>query len=219
MIIAIDGTVASGKSTVAKLLATKLDFLYINTGLMYRGVAAFARANNISTKNSEKIAECAKNLKIDLKNVENKQHVFINEKDFTHEAIAPDIGKFVSDIADNPAVREILVKEQRRLGLEAGNAVLEGRDIGSVVFPDAEIKFFVNADSRERARRRLEDDKKRNPELTLDDVENAVLNRDKRDKERPVGALKIMPDSIEIDTTNLSIEEVIELMITKQKKL
>ena len=213
MIIAIDGTVASGKSTVAKSLAAELGFLYINTGLMYRGVASFARINNIPTTDSEKIALCAQNLKIDLKNVDKKQHVFVNEKDLTHEAIAPDIGAYVSNIADNPGVRKILVKEQRRLGLEAKNAVLEGRDIGSDVFPDADIKFFVTANSRERAKRRLEDDRKRNPDLNLDDVEKAVLDRDKRDRERPVGALKKMPDSIEIDTTNFSPPEVIELMI------
>ncbi len=215
MIIAIDGTVASGKSTAAKSLAAKLGFLYINTGLMYRGVAAFARINNIPTTDSKKIASCAENLKIDLKNVDGKQHVFVNEKDLTHEAIAPDIGAYVSNIADNPGVRKILVKEQRRLGLEAGKAVLEGRDIGSDVFPDADIKFFVTAKPRERARRRLEDDRKRNPKLTLDDVEKAVLDRDKRDRERPVGALKKMPNSIEIDTTNLLPQKVVELMINK----
>ena len=215
MIIAIDGTVASGKSTAAKSLAAKLGFLYINTGLMYRGVAAFARINNISTTDSKKIASCAENLKIDLKNVDGKQHVFVNEKDLTHEAIAPDIGVYVSNIADNPDVRKVLVKEQRRLGLESGEAVLEGRDIGSDVFPDADKKFFVTAKSRERARRRLEDDRKRNPELTLDDVEKAVLDRDKRDSERPVGALKKMPNSIEIDTTDLTAGEVVELMINK----
>jgi len=215
MIVAIDGTVASGKSTAAKSLAAKLGFLYINTGLMYRGVAAFARINNIPTTNAEQVAACAKNLKIDLKNVDGKQHVFVNEKDLTHEAIAPDIGVYVSNIADNPDVRKVLVKEQRRLGLEAGNAVLEGRDIGSDVFPDADIKFFVTAKPRERARRRLEDDRKRNPELTLDDVEKAVLDRDKRDSERPVGALKKMHGAIEINTTDLLPPEVIEIMINK----
>jgi len=212
MIIAIDGTVASGKSTAAKKLAAKLGFLYINTGLMYRGVAAYARVNNIPTTEAEQIASCVKNLKIDLKNINGAQHVFINGKDLTHEALAPDIGIYVSNIADNPGVREVLVKEQRRLGLEAGNAVLEGRDIGSDVFPDADVKFFVIAKARERAKRRLEDDRKRNPELTLDAVEKAVLDRDKRDRERPVGALKKMPGAIEIDTTDLSPEETIELM-------
>jgi len=212
MIIAIDGTVASGKSTAAKKLAKKLNYFYINTGLMYRGIAAFARMNNIPTNDSEKIAALVKKLKLDLKDVGTKQHIFVNDKDLTEQAVAPDIGAYVSDVADNPEVRKLLVSEQRRLGLEAGNAVLEGRDIGSDVFPDADIKFYVTADSRERARRRLADDRKKNPNLTLDDVEKAVLERDARDRARPVGALKKMPDAIEIDTTNLSPDAVIELM-------
>jgi len=215
MIIAIDGTVASGKSTVAKKLAKKINYFYINTGLMYRGVAAFARMNNIPTSDMKRIAILARGLKLDLKDVDGKQHIFVNGEDFTEHAIAPDIGGYVSDVADNPEVRKLLVSEQRRLGLEAGDSVLEGRDIGSDVFPDADIKFYVTADSRERAKRRLADDRKKNPKLTLDDVEKAVVDRDKRDKERPVGALKKMPDSIEIDTTNLSIDEVVDLLIDK----
>ena len=215
MIIAIDGTVASGKSTVAKKLAKKINYFYINTGLMYRGVAAFARRNNIPTNDFGKIADLARGLKLDLRDIDGKQHIFVNEDDLTELAIAPDIGGYVSDVADNPEVRTLLVSEQRRLGLEAGDSVLEGRDIGSDVFPDADIKFYVTADSRERAKRRLVDDQKKNQKLTLDDVEKAVLDRDKRDKERPVGALKKMPDSIEIDTTKLSINEVVDLMIEK----
>jgi len=213
MIIAIDGTVASGKSTAAKKLAKKINYLYINTGLMYRGVAAFARMNNIPTDNAEKIADLALKLILDLKDIDGKQHIFVNGDDLTELAIAPDIGGYVSDVADNPEVRKSLVSEQRRLGLEAGDSVLEGRDIGSDVFPDADIKFYVTAEARERAKRRLADDQKKNPDLTLDDVEKAVVDRDKRDSERPVGALKKMPDAIEINTTNLSPDEVIDLMI------
>ena len=212
MIIAIDGTVASGKSTAAKNLAKKINYLYINTGLMYRGVTAFARINQIPTNDSGKIAEIARQLKLDLKDVAGKQHIFVNNEDLTEFAIAPDIGGYVSDVADNPEVRKLLVSEQRRLGLEAGNAVLEGRDIGSDVFPDADIKFYVTAEARERAKRRLADDQIKNPNLTIDDVEKAVLDRDKRDSERPVGALKKMSDAIEIDTTNLSPDEVIHRM-------
>jgi len=212
MIIAIDGTVASGKSTAAKSLAAQLGCLYINTGLMYRAVAAHARVNGIPTDDAERMASCVRALRIDLKDEHDGQHVLVNGRDLTHEALAPNIGPHVSNVADNETVREVLVREQRRLGLESGYAVLEGRDIGSVVFPDADIKFFVTAEARERARRRLADDRKRNPALTLDDVEQAVLDRDKRDRERPVGALKKMPRAIEINTTHTSPEEVVSLM-------
>lgn len=202
MIIAIDGTVASGKSSAARLLAQQLGFTYINTGLMYRGVAAWARRNGIPTADHAALAARVVDLRIDLRDLSDGQHVFVNGEDLTHEALAPDIGADVSNVADNEAVRAVLVREQRRLGLAAGNAVLDGRDIGSVVFPDADVKFFVTADVEERARRRLADDRARKPDLTLAEVIEAVRARDARDRARPVGALKRMPDAIDIDTTH-----------------
>jgi len=201
MIVAIDGTVASGKSSAARILAAKLGCLYINTGLMYRGVAAAARRAGIPTTDTSRLASCAQALTIGLVGRADGQHVIVNGEDLTAEATAPDIGTDVSNVADNEDVRQVLVREQRRLGLEAGNAVLDGRDIGSVVFPDADIKFFVSASLAERAQRRLADDRGRNPALTLAQVEHAVAARDKRDRERPVGALIRMPDAIDIDTT------------------
>jgi cytidylate kinase len=213
MIVAIDGTVASGKSTAARSLAERLGFLYINTGLMYRGVAAHARVNGIPTFDRERISTCVRGLRIDLKNMNDTQHVFVNGVDLTREATAPDIGPDVSNVADNDIVREVLVNEQRRLGLESGNAVLEGRDIGSVVFPDADIKFFVTADTHERARRRLADDREKNPDITIEEVEQLLIQRDRRDCERPVGALKHLDDAIDIDTTHTTPGEVVELML------
>ena len=212
MIVAIDGTVASGKSTAARSLAARLGYLYINTGLMYRGVAAHARVHNIPTTDREQIAQCVKGLRIDLNNSTDGQHVYVNGADLTVEATAPDIGPDVSNVADNDMVRETLVTEQRRLGREAGNAVLEGRDIGSVVFPDADIKFFFTAETRERARRRLADDRKSNPDISLAEVEQLLIDRDRRDRDRPVGALKQMPEAIVIDTTGLSPEESLNRM-------
>lgn len=213
MIIAIDGTVASGKSTAARSLAERLGFLYINTGLMYRGVAAHARVNGIPTCDRERISACVRGLRIDLENMNDTQHVIVNGVDLTSEATAPDIGPDVSNVADNDIVREVLVNEQRRLGLESGNAVLEGRDIGSVVFPDADIKFFVTADTRERARRRLADDRIKNPAITIEEVERSLVQRDRRDCERPVGALKHLDDAIDVDTTATTPGEVVELML------
>lgn len=202
MIIAIDGTVASGKSSAARLLAQKLGYAYINTGLMYRGVAAWARRNGIPTTDHTALAARIGSLRIDLRDLPDGQHVYLNGEDLTHEALAPDIGADVSNVADNAAVRAVLVREQRRLGLAAGHAVLDGRDIGSVVFPDADVKFFVTADVEERARRRLADDRARHPSITLAEVADAVRARDARDRARPVGALKRMPDAIDIDTTH-----------------
>ena len=213
MIIAIDGTVASGKSTAARCLAAQLGYLYINTGLMYRGVTAFARVNGIPTLNRESISNCVRGLRLDLSDQDDGQHILVNGVDLTHEATAPDIGPDVSNVADNDIVRETLVNEQRRLGRESGTAVLEGRDIGSVVFPDADIKFFVTADTRERATRRLADDRKKNPDITIEEVEQLLIQRDIRDKERPVGALKKVDGAIEINTSRLTPEEVVASML------
>jgi cytidylate kinase len=220
MIIAIDGTVASGKSSAAKLLAQRLGYAYINTGLMYRGVAAFCRRHGIPTNDSRAVALHVKFLKVDLKNTAGGQRVLINGNDLTEAATAADIGAYVSDIADNKIVREVLVRAQQRLGRLAGNAVLEGRDIGSVVFPDAEVKFFVTGDVRERARRRLADDLPKNPALTLAVVEEATRARDERDRTRAVGALVRMPDAIDIDTThNRGPEQTVAQMLDAMRAL
>jgi cytidylate kinase len=214
MVIAIDGTVASGKSTAARLLAEKLGYVYINTGLMYRGVAASCRRSGIATENAQAVAMHAKFLRVDLRMFPDGQHVFVNGKDLTGEATAPDIGPYVSDVADNKTVREVLVRDQRRLGLEAGNAVLEGRDIQSVVFPDADIKFFVDADVHERARRRLADDRARDASITIEEVEDKLRARDERDRTRPFGALKRAPDAIDVDSGQFkSAEETAEYML------
>jgi len=213
MIVAIDGTVASGKSSAARLLAQKLGYVYINTGLMYRGVAASCRRSGIATDNAQAVAFHAKFLRVDLRMFADGQHVFVNGVDLTGVATAPDIGPDVSNVADNKTVREVLVREQRRLGLEAGNAVLEGRDIQSVVFPDADIKFFVDADVRERARRRLADDQARDASLTMAEVEEQLQARDERDRTRAFGALKRAPDAIDIDSGQFrSAEETAEHM-------
>lgn len=214
MIIAVDGTVASGKSTAARLLARCLGYAYINTGLMYRAVAAWARRHGYATNDQATMGARVQDLRIDLRDLPDGQHVFVNEEDMTEAALAPDIGPDVSNVADNPGVREVLVRAQRRLGRAAGNAVVEGRDIGSVVFPDAEVKFFVTATLEERARRRWRDDRMRKPDVTLEEVIAAVRARDERDRARPMGALIRMPDAIVIDTTNFrGPEETVAQML------
>lgn len=215
MIIAIDGTVASGKSTAAKMLAAQCGYTYINTGLMYRGVAAFARKHAIPTHDVKHMNAVIESLNVTLKNINGTQHVLVNDEDMTEGALAPDIGAYVSDVADNENVRAALVRAQQQLGRTSDNAVMEGRDIGSVVFPDADIKFFVTADLEARAKRRFHDDKARAKDISLDEVIEYVSDRDERDEKRPVGALKKMPDAIEVDTTHLSPDEVVALMISR----
>lgn len=214
MIIAIDGMVSSGKSTAARNVARELGLLYINTGLMYRGVAAYCLREKIDTNDFEKVAEASKDLKIDLVSREDGQHVLVNGADLTAEAKGPGITTAVSDVADNVKVRERLVAEQRRLGMEARpGAVMEGRDIGSVVFPDADIKFFITAPAEVRAHRRYLEFLENGKSVPEETVLAQVLERDKRDRERPVGALVKMPGAVELDTGDLTREEVTECMV------
>ena len=210
MIVAIDGTVSSGKSTAAKGLARELGFLHINTGLMYRAVAAACLSAGVDTANKPAAASLASTLKIDLVEGPDGQHALVNGEDVTAVAKSSAVSSAVSDIADNVEVRKRLVAEQRRLGLEARpGAVLEGRDIGSVVFPDAEIKFFVTADLSVRAHRRYLEFTKKGEEISEETVLWQVMERDRRDRERPVGALVQLPDAITIDTSNLTPREVV----------
>lgn len=214
MIIAIDGTVSSGKSTAARNVARELGLLYINTGLMYRGVAAYCLREKINTADREKVAEAAAGLKIDLVSAVDGQHVLVNGTDLTAEAKGPGITAAVSDVADNVKVRERLVAEQRRLGTEARpGAVMEGRDIGSVVFPDADIKFFITAPAEVRAHRRYLEFLESGKTVSEETVLRQVLERDKRDRERLVGALVKMPGAVELDTGDLTREEVTEIMV------
>ena len=215
MIIAIDGTTASGKSTVAKKLAEKLGFLHVNTGLMYRGVAAYTRQKNIDTADVSAVTKLIENIDVKLcRDEKNMQHIYINEKDYTDLALAPDIGIYVSNIADNASVRKKLVAEQRRIGLEAKNAVLEGRDIATIVFPNADLKLFITADLKVRAKRRYLDDIKRNPNITLEDCEKYVAERDFRDFNREIAPLIKTPDAVLIDNSNMNLEQTLTYILT-----
>jgi cytidylate kinase len=214
MIIAIDGTVSSGKSTAAKNVARELGLLYINTGLMYRAVAAYCLNSGVDTADKEKVASLAKELTIDLVNKEDGQHVLANGEDLTTQCKGPAVAKAVSDVADNVEVRKHLVAEQRRLGLAAKpGAVMEGRDIGSVVFPDADIKFFITAPAEVRAHRRCLEFKENGKNVPEEEVLRSVLERDKRDRERPVGALIQLPEAIPLDTGDLTREEVTQKIV------
>ena len=219
MIIAIDGTVSSGKSTAAKNVARELGLLYINTGLMYRAVTAYCLKCGVDTKDKEKVAALANELRIDLVSCSDGQHALANGEDLTAECKGPLVSEAVSDIADNVKVRERLVAEQRRLGLEARpGAVMEGRDIGSVVFPDADIKFFVTAPPEVRAHRRYLEFKGNGKNVPEEEVLRSVLERDKRDRERPVGALIKLPEAIPLDTGDLTREEVTAKIVEHVKK-
>ena len=213
MIIAIDGPAGAGKSTVAKLIAKRLGFLYIDTGAMYRALTLKVLESKININETLKIIELASKTNIDLtNNPDGSLKVLLDGRDVTSDIRAPIITQFVSDIDKIKEVRSIMVSLQRKLG-EQGNSVLDGRDIGTVVFPGADKKFYVDADFKERVNRRFKESKGLGQETTFESVAEDLSNRDRIDSTRETAPLKKADDAIYIDTTNLSIEEVVNKLL------
>jgi len=213
VIIAIDGPAGAGKSTVAKLLAQKLGFLYIDTGAMYRALALKAIESGIDIKDAAAVVKMASASDIDLVNDPGAGplKVFLDGRDVSQEIREPRVTAVVSDVAKIKEVREILVKLQRRLGAYK-DSVLDGRDIGTVVFPAADRKFYVDAQFEERAVRRHKELIAAGQAVTLEDVQADLCNRDTIDSTRSHSPLKKADDAIYIDTTEMSIEEVVKAL-------
>lgn len=210
MIVAIDGPAGAGKSTVAKLIAQRLGFLYIDTGAMYRALTLKVLENKVDTGDLHRIVEMAENTVIDLKNSpDGSLKVFLDGKNVSRDIRKPIITRFVSDVAKIKGVREVMLILQRRFGKEQ-DAVLDGRDIGTVVFPDAQKKFYIDADFKERARRRHKELKEAGQKVSLEEIEKDLRNRDTIDSTREVAPLKKADDAIYIDTTDMSIGQVVE---------
>jgi cytidylate kinase len=209
MIIAIDGPAGSGKSTVARILAHKLGFLYIDTGAMYRALTLKAIEEKIDIKDTTGLIEMANNSRIDLmNNPDGSIKIILDGRDVTGLIREPRITQWVSDIAKIKGIRQIMLGLQRKLGKER-DSVLDGRDIGTVVFPDADKKFYIDADFKERVRRRYKELKELCQIITLEEVEKDLRNRDTIDSTREFAPLKKAADAIYIDTTDMTIEEVV----------
>ncbi|WP_293442408.1 (d)CMP kinase [Persephonella sp.] len=222
MIIAIDGPAGSGKSTIAKMIARELGFTYIDTGAMYRAVALKIKRLGINPDDPEAVLEVLKNTQIDLKPSEKGVKVFLDGEDVSDKIRTEEIGKIASKIARHKKVREILVQMQRELGKRAKNAVIEGRDTGTVVFPDADIKFFLTASAEVRAERRYRELKEKGLDVSYDKILREVQERDRLDKTRKESPLKPAEDAIIIDTSDKDINQVfrhlIEIIKNKIKK-
>lgn len=213
MIIAVDGPAGAGKSTVAKILSRKLGYLYIDTGAMYRALTLKALENNIPIDAEEQVLKLALGVKIDLiNNADGSLSVILDNKDVSLDIRQPRITQFVSDLAKIKKVRQVLVAMQRELG-KKGNCVLDGRDIGTVVFPDAQKKFFIDASASQRVNRRFKELKGLGQNISENDVTKDLTNRDKIDTTRQSSPLRKAEDAIYIDTTNLSIEQVVNKML------
>ncbi len=213
MIIAIDGPAGAGKSTVAKILARKLGFLYLDTGAMYRALTLKVLQENIPLADEASIIGLANKVSIDLRNnPDGSLSVILDGVDVSLAIRQPRITQFVSDVAKIQQVRQVLVKLQRELGAK-GNCVLDGRDIGTVVFPDAQKKFYIDASPVERVNRRYKELAGLGQKIAPEDVERDLSNRDKIDSTREASPLRQAPDAVYIDTTQLSIDAVVEKML------
>ena len=211
MIIAIDGPAGSGKSTIAKIVAEKLHFRYIDTGSMYRSVAWKSLQKKVTLGDEDAVANIARETKIELVPGENGQSVFIDGENITSQLKEETISRGAAIVAAQPIIREIMTAKQRELGKQ-GQVVMDGRDIGTVVFPQADKKFFMDADPEERGRRRFTElkDKKQIANADLATIIEQVKQRDQEDRNRKIAPLKQAEDAILIDTTHLSIDQVVE---------
>jgi cytidylate kinase len=213
IIIAIDGPAGSGKSTIARLIAEELNFLYIDTGAMYRALTLKAIKSNVSFQKKDDLINQARETEVNLKPSKNGLRVYLDSQDVTDDIREPDVTRNVVYLADIPEIREIMVRLQRRLG-QNGGVVIEGRDVTSVVFPDADKKFYLDADFSERVQRRFKQLQERGKVVSRDELSEDIEKRDKFDKTRKIGALKQTEDSIYINTTGLSIKEVIKKVLS-----
>ncbi|MGM0751279.1 MAG: (d)CMP kinase [Bacillota bacterium] len=216
--IAIDGPAAAGKSTVAKIVAGKLSYLYIDTGAMYRSLTYKALKQNIDLHDENELKELLAQTKITLEPTEDGQIVYVDGENVTDEIRQAVVTNSVSHVAVHSQVREEMVNRQQQLA-EQGAVVMDGRDIGTHVIPDAEIKVFLLASVEERAQRRHEENVSKGFPSDLKQLKEDIARRDKIDSEREVAPLKKADDAIEIDTTSLSISEVVDqiMMLVERK--
>jgi CMP/dCMP kinase len=214
MIIAIDGPSGAGKSTLGKMLAKKLNLLYLDTGAMYRAVGLAVLENDVDFEDKTKVAEIAQNAVIELVGEPESLQILLNNKDVSAEIRTNEVGQAASIVSTISEVRKILVDHQRKLGEIAPNGcVLDGRDIGTVVFPNADIKFFLTAKPEARARRRYQEDTAKGFSTTYEQTLTEINLRDERDYSREDSPLSVADDAVVIDTSDVDLPEAFEQMI------
>ena len=211
MIIAIDGPSGSGKSTLGRMLARALNLLYIDTGSMYRAVALATIDAGIDPRDTEAVTTLASSADIDLQGDPDSLKVLLNGREVTEEIRSESVTAMSSVVSAIPGVRRAMVARQRTMGRRG--AVLNGRDIGTVVFPDADIKFFLDATPQERAERRFKEDLLTNAGVSLAQTLAEMIERDRRDSTRADSPLKVADDAIVVDSSGLSIQQVFERML------
>ncbi|HKW89670.1 MAG TPA: (d)CMP kinase [Candidatus Acidoferrales bacterium] len=212
LVIAIDGPVGSGKSTVARRVADLLGYTYIDSGAMYRAVALKALRQKVSLDSARQLEALAAETRIDLRPADGHQRVLLDDEDVTVTIRTPEVSQAASRVAVIPGVRHVLVAEQRRAGREGG-VVMEGRDIGSVVFPDAELKIFLTASDEIRAQRRWREHQQKGDKIDLAKTLEEIHERDKRDAGREHSPLVRAAGAVYVDSTAMEAEEVARLIV------
>jgi len=212
MNIAIDGPAGAGKSTVAQQVAAQLRYLYIDTGSMYRALAWAVLHKNVPVNDEQAVSELLRYNTIELQRTAETQRVLWNDKDITDEIRTPEVSQYASIVASYGSVRQQMLVLQRKMA-EQGNVVMDGRDIGTHVLPDAEVKIYLTASIRERAERRWKELKAKGHETDMAALEAEIAERDQRDMEREVAPLRQAEDAVLVDTTGLSIDQVVDRIL------
>jgi len=216
-VIAIDGPVGAGKSTVARALARRLGFRYVDTGAMYRSVAWAAVHRGVSLSHEHAVAGLARELDIEFVPGPSGQGVLVNGEDATEAIRRPEMSEASSIVSAYPAVREAMVDLQRRMGT-AGDVVMEGRDIGTVVFPNAEVKVYLDASLDERAGRRFRELQAKGEAVTYEEVRRALEDRDRRDSTRAHSPLRVAPGAIVVNSTGRVVDEVVDEIVRRMDR-
>ena len=216
IIVAIDGYSSCGKSTLAKAIARKLHFIYVDSGAMYRAVALYFLRNNIDHKNAAQVTEALANIHLNFHSRDYETHITLNDEEVSDEIRLMPVSESVSAVSAIHDVRVEMVKQQQRMG-KSKNVVMDGRDIGTVVFPDAQVKIFMTADPKIRAERRYKELAPKNANISLEDVFENLAHRDYQDTTRKESPLMRADDAIILDNTDLTPDEQLEFALSKVK--
>ncbi len=209
--VAIDGPSGAGKSTLSRKLAEKLNFIYVDTGALYRTVGLYMYRHEIAPNDTERVQSALKNIDVGLRFINGEQHVYLNGEDVSGDIRLHEVSQYASLVSAIPAVRQFLFDTQRKLAAE-NDVIMDGRDIGTVVLPDADVKIFLTASAEVRARRRYNELLERGQEVDFEQILADVNKRDEQDMNRPVAPLKPAEDSVLVDTSDCTFDESLALL-------
>ena len=216
--IAMDGPGGAGKSTVARAVAAKMGIVYVDTGALYRTIGYYVRQNDIKPDDREAVAACLGNINIQISYVDGKQHVFLNGEDMGEKIRTPEMSMYASAVSAIPAVRAFLLDTQRDIAAK-NSVIMDGRDIGTVILPDADVKIFLTASEECRARRRYDELRAKGQNVTFEDVLNEMNQRDKQDSTRDVAPTAAAEDAVLLDNTDMTFEETVDAVIALAQKV